>query len=95
MRAFYLGLFLNMTQNKKSNVKLTELFKKMSLSFSFLNKCFIDHFHFHQVFTIILLPSIYQPTMNNQFEALNAPKFRFLLFISHYLCKQTTSFFFN
>ena len=49
------------------------------------------HPHLHQVFTILSLSSIHQLTMNNQFEALNALKFRFLLFISHYLCTQTTS----
>ena len=49
------------------------------------------HPYLHQVFTILPLSSIHQPTMNNQFEALNAPKFQFLLFISHYLCTQTTS----
>ena len=48
------------------------------------------HPYLHHVFTILPLPSIHQPTMNNQFEALKAPKFRFLLFISHYLCTQTT-----
>ena len=45
----------------------------------------------HQAFTILSLPSVHQPAMNNQFEAFNAPKFRFLLFISYYLCTQTTS----
>ena len=61
--------------------------------FLFLSKLsvLLYHSHLHQVFTILSLPSIHQPTINNQFEALNAPKFRFLLFISHYLCTQTTS----
>ena len=49
------------------------------------------HPHLHQVFTILSLSSIHQPTMNNQFEALNSPTFQFLLFLSHYLCTQTTS----
>ena len=41
--------------------------------------------------TIAINTLTHQPTMNNLFEALNGPKFRFLLFISHYLCRPTTS----
>ena len=69
-----------------------ELFTKMLLFlfFSELSILFYHH-HLHQVFTILSLSLIHQPTMNNQFETLNAPKFRFLLFISYYLCTQTTS----
>ena len=45
------------------------LFLKMSV--------LLNHLHLHQVFTILSLPSIHQPTMNNQFDAPNAPKFNF------------------
>ena len=67
-----------------------------TITFSFLFylsklSVLLYHSHLHQVFTILSLTSIHQPTINNQFEALNAPKFQFLLVISYYLCTQTTS----
>ena len=94
-----------MTQNKKLNTKLTHDFLKTFICYIhpevriihenaiiiFLKlSVLLYHPHLLQVFTIRTLLSIHQPTMNNQFEVLNAPKFRFLLYISHYLCTQTT-----
>ena len=67
------------------------LFTKMPLLFFSKMSVLLCHPHLHHIFTILSLSSIHQSTMNNQFEALNAPKFRFLLFTSHYLCTQTTS----
>ena len=102
-----------MTQNLKSNTKLTHvffgtltcLFHPQSSDYS--RKCHHFYFFFKNAY-FTLSPSyssnihniaiaINTPTtMNNQFEALNAPKNRFTLFLSQFLwIKNNISFTFS
>ena len=96
-----------MTQNLKSNTKLTHIFFELWLSlsppkfrlFTKMPSLFFENAYFtlssssssniHNIVIAINTPT----TMNNQFEALNAPKNRFTLFYSQFLWTKNNIFF--
>ena len=65
-----------------------QIIHKNAITFFFLKMhILLYHIHLPQVFTIqnIVIAINTPTTMNNQFEALNAPKNRFTLFLSQFL----------
>ena len=77
-------------------LKVWIIYENVSIFFYFFwNKHFtLPASSYSSIYNIVI--AINKPTiMNNQFEALNASKNQFSLFISHFLCTKTTSLSFS
>ena len=77
------GVFANMTQNLKSNYlrKCHHFFFSFFFENAYFTPLSSSSSSIHNIVIYINTPT----TMNNQFEALNAPKNRFTLFHSQFL----------
>ena len=85
---FFLKLFFSIHPKSSNYSRKCHYF----FFFFFENESFTLSSSFSPSFYNISIAINTLATMNNQFEAFNPPKFRFLLFIYLYLCTQITSF---